>query len=113
MGSDKIVTYEHPNPERRSYFTGEYISPPRGEVFRNPVTRDFEKRLQTLGAIGSQIVREALEISGVREIRIRPEEVLVTKEVSASWPSIENEIIRILRRALRKKRIQIVNGSKA
>lgn len=112
MGSDEIVIYEHPNPQRKSYFTGEYISAPRGELFGRPLTRELEERLKNLGAIGSQIVREALEISGVMEIRIRPEESLIVKERSASWPAIEKQMISILQRALRKKKIQVVSASK-
>jgi len=110
MGEQKIVVYHHPNPEIKSFLTEEEISPPRVETFRNPIGKDSETSLERLGVIGSQIVKEIMQIPGVMEVRIKPKEIRMRKETFSSWKKIEGKVFEILGRALRRKQIRVVRG---
>ncbi len=108
MEDQKIEIYIHPNPEIRSFLTSRDISPPCVETFRPPLTADIDPALKALGTVASQIVRDILSIPGVREIRMKPNEVRIKKESSALWGDIEGRIIETLRHALRKKLLRLV-----
>lgn len=110
MGEQKIVVYHHPNPEIKSFLTEEEISPPRVEYFRNPIGKESEISLERLGVIGSQIVKEIMQIPGVMEVRIKPKEIRMRKETISSWKQIEGKVLEILRRALRRKQLRVVRG---
>ncbi len=108
MSEPKINIYVHPNPEIKSFTTMEPISPPRVENFKKPLNPQSEESLKQLGVIGSQIVKEVMEIPGVNEIRIKPKEIRIKKEIDASWDDIEFIVCKILKRALQRKMIKIV-----
>jgi hypothetical protein len=110
MSDPKIGIYVHPNPEIKSFTTMEPISPPRVEHFKNPLNTQSEMTLKQLGIIGAQIVKEVMAIPGVKEIRIKPKEIRMKKEIKASWDDIEDKVCKILNRALQKKGIKIVKG---
>jgi hypothetical protein len=110
MLKPKISIYVHPNPEIKSFTTMESISPPRVEYFKNPLNKEKEASLKQLGIIGAQIVKEVMAIPGVDEIRIKPKEIQMKKELNASWDDIEDMVCKILNRALQRKRIKIVKG---
>lgn len=92
MPWQKVTIYEHPNPEMKSSLTTEDISAPRLEHFQRPLERYSETALKSLGVIGAQIVREIMGIPGVKEIRIKPKEIRMTKEIASSWGEIEGRI---------------------
>jgi hypothetical protein len=108
MSDPKISIYVHPNPEIKSFTTMEPISPPRVEYFKKPLNTQSEASLKQLGIIGAQIVKEVMAIPGVDEIRIKPKEIRMKKELNASWDDIEDKVCKILERALQKKGIKIV-----
>ncbi len=110
MLKSKISIYVHPNPEIKSFTTMESISPPRVEYFKNPLNKEKEESLNHLGIIGAQIVKEVMAIPGVNEIRIKPKEIRMKKELNASWDDIEDKVCQILNRALKRKGIKIVKG---
>ena len=110
MSEPKISIYVHPNSEIKSFTTMESISPPRVEYFKNPLNKETEASLKQLGIIGAQIVEEVMAIPGVNEIRIKPKEVRIKKELNASWDDIEDKVCKILKRALKRKGIKIVKG---
>lgn len=66
--------------------------------------------LTVLGTVASQIVRDIISIPGVREIRIKPNEVRVKKESYAQWEDIQERIVDTLRHALRKRQLRLVRG---
>ena len=103
-----IVIYNHPNPEMKSFLMNEEISTPRVEHFNNRLSKDSEERFKHLGHIGAQVVREVMAIPGVQKMRIKPKDIQVKKEESASWQEIEVQVIEILNRALRKKKIKVI-----
>jgi hypothetical protein len=106
----KVKIYRHPNQEIRSFLTDLEISALRVEKFRRPLEKDRENALKSLGTIGAQVVKEILAIQEVRDIQIKPKEVRITKEASCSWEEIEERILEILRRALKRKQIRLVKG---
>ena len=108
MDENKISIYHHPNPEMKSFLTQEDISALRVEHFKNALENIPDSSLKALGPIGARIVTEILAISGIREIRIKPKEVLVKKERTADWKGIIPAVVRILERSLRRKRMKIV-----
>jgi len=110
MSEPKISIYVHPNPEIKSFTTMEPISPPRVEYFKKPLNTKSEESLKQLGVIGSQIVREVMTIPGVKEIRIKPKEIRMKKELNASWDDIDDMVCKILNRALQRKGIKMVKG---
>ncbi len=61
-----------------------------------------------LGTIGAQATRELLSLSGVAKIRIKPNEVIIQKVPHVSWDDIEEEILRIMDRAVRKSRMHVM-----
>jgi len=103
-----IMIYRHPNPEIRSFLTSAEISRYRVERFTGSGGETFETQLKTLGTIGAYVVREILAIPGVREVEIKPREVRVKKETSASWDPIEQKIMHALNTAFRRKAIRAV-----
>ena len=110
MSYPKIDIYVHPNPEIKSFTTMEPIAPPRVEHFKNPINAESEESMKQLGSIGGQIVKEVMAISGVKEIRIKPKEIRMKKELGANWDDIEDKVCAILERALRKKGIKVVKA---
>ena len=111
MRDHKIVIYNHPNPEIKSFLVDEEISAFRVERFKKPLDKNSENSLQLLGVIGSQIVKEILAIQAVMKVEIKPKEIIIKKELSSSWREIEDRVLEILKRALRKKKIKIVSRS--
>lgn len=107
-----ITVYHHPNLEIRSYLIEETISSLRVEHLKGPLTDETAKTLNKLGLIGAQVAKEILEIKGVNEIRMKPQEVWVKKSNSSSWDELEGKILNIIGRALRRKQIRLVNRSK-
>jgi hypothetical protein len=101
-----IKIYHHPNPEIRSFLTQEDLFPPRVTLYKNPLDNTAEEEFKKTGTLGSQIVRDIMALSGVKEIRVKPKEVRMKKEEKTSWDDIEDKVCRILDRALRKKRIK-------
>ena len=89
----------------------EEISAFRVERFKKPLDKNSENSLQLLGVIGSQIVKEILAIQAVMKVEIKPKEIIIKKELSSSWREIEDRVLEILKRALRKKKIKIVSRS--
>jgi hypothetical protein len=110
MRNPKIVVYNYPNPEIKSFITTFEISSPRVEHFKKPLDKDSEDTLWQLGIIGAQIVKEIMSIPGVKEIHIKPKEIRMKKEISSSWEDIEKQVITILNRAFRKKQIKVIKG---
>ena len=110
MSEPKINIYVHPNPEIKSFITMEPISPPRVEYFKKPLNTESEESLKQLGIIGAQIVKEVMAIPGVKEIRIKPKEIRMKKELNASWDDIEDKVCKILKGALKIKGIKMVKG---
>ena len=106
-----ITVYHHPNLEIRSYLIEENISSLRVEHLKGPLTDETANMLNKLGLIGAQVAKEILEIKGVNEIRMKPQEVWVKKTNSSSWDEIEGKILSIIERALRRKKIRLVNRS--
>lgn len=92
----------------RSSLLREEISAHRVEHFKKPLSKESEYLLKTLGSIGAWTVREIMAIHGVMEIRIKPKEILIKKEMSSSWEGIEDRVINVLKRAMRRKQIRLV-----
>jgi hypothetical protein len=103
-----IMIYRHPNPEIRSYLTSNEISKYRVERFTASGGEEFEVQVKTLGTIGGHVAREVLAIPGVRELEIKPRELRVKKEASASWDPIEPKILHALNTAFRRKSMRLV-----
>lgn len=108
MSDWEVKIYHHPNREIRSFLTDVEISTPRVEKFRKPLEKEWENTLKPLGTIGAQVVKEILAIQEVREIQIKPKEVRIMKEASCSWEAIEERIVGILMRALKRKQIRLI-----
>jgi Scaffold protein Nfu/NifU N terminal len=105
---DDIVVYEHPNPHMRSFFISVSIWPPRVEVFHKSSLDTSRDDVKSLGNIGARMAKELLEIPGLRELMMRPGEILVKKDRAVAWQNIEPEVLKILQRALRKYQIHLV-----
>ena len=108
MPGKKVMIYRHPNSDTVSFLTNEDISAFRVEIFKNPSDNQYEKAIKSLGNLGAQVVKESICIPGVKEIHIKPHELFVKKEAGASWEDIEEKIVEILNRALRRKRIRVI-----
>ena len=108
MDEQDIVIYNHPNPEMKSFLLSEEISPPRVEHLKNPLSQEAKASLKSLGVLGAQIAEDILRIQGVAALQIKPKELRVKKEVSASWDDIQGKVLEILRSALRRKQMKIV-----
>ncbi len=104
----KVTTYNHPNPEIKSFLTTVELSAPRVEIFKKPFDKKWEDSLNQLPLIGAQIVKNIMEIPGVREIIIKPKEIRIKKEFSSHWEGIEKRVIEILTSGLRRKQIKSV-----
>jgi hypothetical protein len=104
----KVEIYNHPNPEIKSFLTTVELSAPRVEIFKKPFDENREDSLNQLPLIGAQVVKNIMDIPGVREIIIRPKEIRLKKEISSSWEGIEKKVIEILTSALRRKQIKVV-----
>jgi len=109
MCDNKVVIYHHPNREIKSFLTAEEIFPPRVEYFKRPLDRDYEEIFKSMGALEAQVVKEIMAIPGVMEIRIKPNEIRMKKEVSFSWEDIEGKVLTILNRTIRRKQIKVVS----
>ena len=108
MPYPEVTIYRHPNPGLRSFFTSEEISSFRVEHFKKPLNRDSEETLKSLGHIGARLVYEIMDIPHIKEIRIKPKEILLKKEESSSWEEIEEKVTAIIYRAFRRKRIKVI-----
>src|SRR4030042_4011452 len=96
MGKQEVVIYHHPNPEMKSLLTPLEIFPPRVEHLKKPLTKDSEAALKQFGPIGVQIVRDIMALPGVIELQIKPKEIRVKKDVTASWEDLQDRIVVIL-----------------
>ena len=108
MRDNKIVIYDYPNREIKSFLTPEEIFPPRVGYIKRPLDKDSEETLRSLGVIGGQAVKDIMAIEGVMEIRVKPNEIRMKKEESSSWDDIEGKVLEILIRAVRRKKIRVV-----
>ncbi|MCF8061742.1 MAG: NifU N-terminal domain-containing protein [Deltaproteobacteria bacterium] len=107
MEDGDVQVYFHPNAEIRSYLTLQSITKPRVEAFAPPLDVDPDGLTAKLGTIGAQTVRELLGVPGVARIRIKPKEVRIQKTGHASWDDMEGDILRIMKRAVRKSRMHV------
>ncbi|MEJ2724621.1 MAG: NifU N-terminal domain-containing protein [Deltaproteobacteria bacterium] len=108
MAERDIVIYNHPNPEMKSFLLSEEISSPRVEHLKNPLTREAKASLKSLGVVGAQVAGDIMAISGVAALEIKPKEIRVKKEVTASWDDIQEKVLEILRTALKRKQMKLV-----
>ena len=106
MTEAAVSIYHHPNPQIKSFLTQEALFPPLVVLFKNPLDKTADEDLKKMGAFGSQIVRDISSLSGVKEFRVKPKEIRLTKEEHAAWDDIETKVCQILDRALRKKQIR-------
>ena len=106
---ERIRVYYYPNLEIRSYLIEESISSLRVEHLKGPLTDETAKALNKLGLIGAQVAKDILGIKGVNEIKMKPQEIWVKKTSSTSWDELEGKILSIIGRALRRKKIRLVN----
>ena len=106
----KISIYHHPNPEIKSFLTDTEISTARVERFNKPLGKDWERNLKQLGIIGAQLVKEIMALTEVQEVHIRPKEIRIKKEISSSWQEIEKQVLYILDRALKRKKIKLIKA---
>ena len=107
---DDIVVYEHPNPHIKSFFIPDPIWPARVEVFRALLPQSSREEMKGMGNICEHVVRELLDIPGVIELRTRPREMLLKKDQATSWENIVPQVLKILRRAIRKQQIHLVKS---
>ena len=110
MKKTLIQIYKHPNPHVRSFLTHTEISAYRVEKLKRPFVETKELMRSRLGRIGSQVAEDLMALSGVEEIHMKPKEIRIKKRVSTPWESIENQILEIIRRALRRKQIRVIKG---
>ena len=108
MDEQDIQIYRHPNPEIRSYLTTDMIARPVFDTFEPPFKENPDRLSTRLGMIGAQVVREILSVPGIAQLRIKPKELRIKKEAAASWDDMEEAILRIVDRALRKSRMHVL-----
>jgi len=108
MKEPRVVIYNHPNSEIKSFLTPEEISAYKVECFRSPLKEDADETVRSLGLIGERVVREIMAIRGVEEIYIKPNEVRMKKNPTISWREIEEKTVTILNRALMRREIKII-----
>ncbi len=108
MAETDVRVYRHPNPEIRSYLTPDIITRPVFETFEPPLKDDSDRLSASLGTIGAQMVLEVLSLPGVAQIRIKPKELRIKKAPHASWDTLEEAILPIVVRAVRKSRIRVL-----
>jgi len=113
MKKPRVVIYNHPNSEIKSFLTPKEISAYKVECFRSPLKEDADENVRSLGLIGERVVREIMAINGVEEIYIKPKEVRMKKNPSISWQEIEEKIVTILNRALKRREIRIITKEKS
>lgn len=109
MDDQKVEVYIHPNPEIRSFLTTQNIFPPRVEIFRPLLADDDAHKLNVLGTIASQIVRDILSLPGILEVRIKPQEIRIIKAGTAAWEELQPKVLDAVKRSLRRKGIRLVN----
>ncbi|MBN1847453.1 MAG: NifU N-terminal domain-containing protein [Deltaproteobacteria bacterium] len=109
MDPHKIVIYHHPNPELRSFLTMIEISTHRVEHFKKPLSSESKDVLKKLGVIGAGIVKDVLNTPGIKELHIKPKELIVKKEADCTWEEIEGKVIKILNHSFRRKEIRVVH----
>lgn len=112
MRDSKVLIYNYPNPDIKSFLTTVEISAYRVEHFKRPLNKDMEDTLRQLGVIGAQVVKEVIAIPGVKELRINPKEIQLKKERSSSWEEIEGSVLAVLNRALRKKQMRVIKSKR-
>lgn len=108
MEAKDVRVYYHPNAEIRSYLTSNPIMKPQVEVLETPFRELPDQLAEKLGTIGAQTARELLTVSGVAKIRIKPNEVIVQKLPHVSWDDMDEKILRIMERAVRKSRMHVM-----
>jgi hypothetical protein len=108
MDKADIKIYQHPNPELKSFLTPIHIFPPQVHHLKNPLGEPTERALTQLNSVQVQTLKEMMAVPGVKEVYIKPNEIRMKKELSASWQEIETAILKILGRALRRLEIRIV-----
>ena len=108
MDDAKIEIYIHPNREIRSFMTPLDIFTPRVDHFKNPLDQASQETLKRLTILEARIVREIMAIPGVEEIYTKPKEIRLKKKPSSSWEDIQEKVITVLKRALRRKQIKVV-----
>lgn len=108
MDKIKIVIYNHPNPEIKSFLSAVEIFPPRVESFKKSDNKEPADQLSWFDTVAARAVKELLEVPGVTEIRTKPKEVRMKKEEGSPWEPIVKEVVNILERALRKKNIRVL-----
>jgi hypothetical protein len=108
MDDSKVLVYRHPNPEMRSFLVGEEISSFRVEHFKQPLSEDSGDALKSLGRIGEKLVKEIMLLPQIKELSIKPHELLIKKEASASWEILEEKVLVMIHRALKRKKMRIV-----
>jgi len=108
MAEQEITIYRHPNREMRSFLMPVELIPPRVEYFTKPIGTESRAALAQLGQIGDRTVREILSLPDVASLWINPKEIRVKKEASASWEGLEEKILLVLNRSLRRKAMRVV-----
>lgn len=103
-----VRVYIHPNPEIRSFLTSSDIYPPRVDHYKKPFDSEKEVNLENLGFKDVQLIRDLMSVPGISEIRIKPQEIRVTKDALHSWDKIEGPLINTIERALRRKNFKAV-----
>lgn len=108
IDDSKVTIYRHPNPEIRSFLISEEISSFRVEHFKRPLSENSRDALKSLGRTGEKLVREMMTLPQIKEVHIKPHELLIKKEESISWEFLEKKVLVIIDRALKRKKIKIV-----
>lgn len=108
MDDAKVEIYIHPNCEIRSFLTPLDIFAPRVDHFKNPLDQASQETLKRLTILEARIVREIMAIPGVEEVYTKPKEIRLKKKPSSSWKDIQEKVIAVLKRALRRKQIKVV-----
>ncbi len=109
MQEHRITIYRHPNQDIRSFLLPVDVSAPRVEHFEFPLgEQEEDARMKALGAIGAAVVKDMMQLPGIRKVSIKPREIRVQKDPQASWEEMQLQLLQILRRALRRKRIRLV-----
>lgn len=108
-----IRVYRHPNTQIRSYLLDEEIAPHRVERFVTHPQPEARSRIQSLGPIASRLVTEILAIPGIREIFVKPREIIARKEEAFPWDEVEPRLLRALESAARRKGFRVLTSRNA
>lgn len=92
----------------RRYHTTVVISQFHRKRFWHPLTSGSDKHLENIGEAGATLVREALAIPGVVEVRINPYAFSVAKGMAFGWEEVEPSIIEALKKAFGETAEEIV-----